>query len=259
MPIGLAGESRLHAAATAVVVYLGIAWYSAVAFARGLSGVSAEALHTTYVRFARFGIGVGRTRVEVHGREHIEPGRSYVVVTNHESNLDPVCILAGLPELVIRFVVKRELMLIPLFGQALRATGNVEVFRRQAGGDVDRIQQLMDRRDPRVSILFFAEGTRDLQGALRPFKMGAFATAIGYGIPILPVGIGGTYAVIPRGSFHVRPRTVAIEVGAPIATDGLTHEDRASLRDEAHEAVTKLRASARQHVRSLGCEPGGID
>ena len=259
MAIGLAGESRFQAAATAVAVYLGIAWYSAVAFARGLAGVPAEALHSTYLRFARFCAGVGRTRIEVRGREHIEPGRSYVVVTNHESNWDPICVIAALPELVIRFVVKRELMLIPLFGQALRATGNVEVFRRQTGGDVHRIQQLMDRRDPRVSVLFFAEGTRDPEGALRPFKMGAFATAIGYGIPVLPVAIGGTYAVLPRGSFHIRPRTVAIEIGAPIATDGLAREDRSSLRDEAHEAVAKLRASARQHVRTLGGEPGGAD
>jgi 1-acyl-sn-glycerol-3-phosphate acyltransferase len=160
---------------------------------------------------------------------------------------------------VLRFIIKKELMRIPIFGNALQHSGNVRVVRTETGGDVERIRRGMEERDPAISIIFFAEGTRARDGALHPFKIGAFTTAIGYGLPILPVAHAGNFAIWPKGKLQLRRGPAVIQVGEPIPTDGCKYEDRGALRDQTYEAVAKLRSLARQRVRSLGHDPGGID
>jgi 1-acyl-sn-glycerol-3-phosphate acyltransferase len=202
---------------------------------------------------------VCKTRLEVHGSDHVRPGQAYVIVSNHTSSWDIPCIVAGLSELVVRFVVKQELMQIPIFGHALRRTGNVRVVRKRTTDDVKQIQDQMDQRDPAVSLLFFAEGTRSPDGALYSFKMGAFSTALSYGLPILPVALAGPYVIWPKGKVLLRRGAVALEVGEPIPVEDLKLADRAALRDRTHDAVAELRARARQRLREQGCDPGGVD
>jgi 1-acyl-sn-glycerol-3-phosphate acyltransferase len=216
-------------------------------------------IHVLYVSFCRLCLFIGGTKLILHGAERIEPRRAYVVVPNHESGWDPLCLLVGLPGLVIRFIAKQQFMRIPIVGQALRVTGNVRVVRTQTSGDAERIHAAMDVRDPAVSILFFAEGTRSRDGALHPFKMGAFVTALGYGLPILPIGIAGTRHIWERSVVRVRKGTVAVEVGKPVPIEGLTLEDRKLLRDRTFASVGALRARARQRLRDLGIDPGGIN
>ena len=224
-----------------------------------LRGGSARELHRYYLWFARLCMRFGGTRLEVHGTENIEPGACYVIVVNHESTWDPPAVVAALPQLMIRFVAKRQLMRVPVLGHALRRTGNVAVVRTETLGDIRRIREAMDRRDPDVSILFFAEGTRSADGALRPFKKGAFTTALAYGLPILPVALAGTYAIMPKGTLRLEPRTVVVEVGEAIATDTLKLEDRFSLRDQTHAALVQLRTRGRRHLRDLGEDPMSRD
>jgi hypothetical protein len=63
----------------------------------------------------------------------------------------------------------------------------------------------------------------------------------------------------PKGKLRLRRGPAVIQVGESIPTDGCGHDDRAVLRDQTHEAVAKLRSIARQRVRALGYDPGGID
>jgi 1-acyl-sn-glycerol-3-phosphate acyltransferase len=89
--------------------------------------------------------------------------------------------------------------------------------------------------------------------------MGAFVTALGYGLPILPIGIAGTRHIWRRSILRLRKGTVAVEVGEPIPVGGLTLEDRKVLRDRTFAAVRTLRSRARQRLRDRGVDPGGID
>jgi 1-acyl-sn-glycerol-3-phosphate acyltransferase len=251
--------TRLRTALAVAVLPPAIVAVGTTAIALALAGVPNARIHHLYVLFARLCMRVGATRLLVAGDERIRPQQACVVVANHESNWDSPTVVAALPRLVIRFVAKQEIMRIPIFGHALRATGNIRVLRKQTHGDVARIQAVMERRDPDVSILFFAEGTRSSDGGLHPFKMGAFATALAHGLPVLPVGIAGTRAIWPKGLLRVRRGAAAVEVGEPIPVDGLGLEDRAALRDRTHAAVADLRARARRRLREAGCDPGGID
>jgi 1-acyl-sn-glycerol-3-phosphate acyltransferase len=233
--------------------------YSAVGIGVAWLGAGSAVLHRFYTGYSRLALLVAGIHLEVHGSEGVEPSRAYVVVLNHESGLDPLCLIAGLPRTVLRFVIKQSVMRIPLLGRALRITGNVRVARTDTEGDVRRLRDAMGRRDPRVSVVFFAEGTRSRDGALQPFKMGPFATALACGLPILPVAVAGTYRICPKGRLRLRPGPVALEVGAPIPVADLVLDDRARLREEVHEAVAKLRAEARRRVRDRGYDPGGVD
>lgn len=252
-------ETFLRTAIGVSVLPVLIFLYCLAAIALARAGATAARLHRLYVSICRSCLLVGGTKLVVHGVERIQPGRAYVVVPNHESGWDPLCLLVGLPRLVMRFVAKQEFMRIPILGHALRLTGNIRVLRTETQGDIERIHAGMDRRDPEVSILFFAEGTRSRDGALHPFKMGAFATALGYGLPILPIGLAGTRHIWQRGIVRLRRGTVTVEVGAPIPIEGLGLEDRHLLRDRTFCAVAALRARARQRLRAMGVDPGGID
>jgi 1-acyl-sn-glycerol-3-phosphate acyltransferase len=248
----------LRTAVACVVLPLLIGIVSPVGILLALLGARAEVVHPLYVFFARAALRVGGTQVEVRGQEHVDPGSAYVVVCNHESVWDPLCLLAALRGLLLRFVIKESAMRTPLLGHALRATGNVSVRRTDTPVDVDRIERAMARRDPALSMVFFAEGTRSRDGALHAFKKGPFATAIRHRLPVLPIGIAGTYRVWPKGTLGLRPGAVVIEVGEPIRADG-AEGDRSALRDRCFGAVRELRAKARARLRTQGTEPGGVD
>jgi 1-acyl-sn-glycerol-3-phosphate acyltransferase len=213
----------------------------------------------TYTGFARFALWLAGTRVEVNGLEHVRPDQAYVVVPNHESDWDPVVLMAVLRRLRLRAVIKEQAARIPIFGRALLGTGNVRVQRTHTAADVQRLREAMAARRPDVSMLFYAEGTRSRDGAFQPFKKGAFVTAIAYQLPILPVGTAGTRRVWPPLTLRLRSGAVVVEIGPPIPVAGLTLDDRDRLRDETHRAVRELRRTGRSRLRALGIEPGGID
>lgn len=230
-----------------------------IAIVQALLGAPQSGVQWAYRIFSRTFIRLAGGPVLVHGAENSGACPAYVVVSNHESNLDPFVIMDALPDLAIRFVIKRPIMRIPIFGHALALTGNVTVDRRQGSGDVKRLQAGMDSRDPSVSLLFFAEGTRSRDGAFRAFKKGAFATAIAEGLPVLPIAVAGTYASLPPYARTLRQSALAVEVGAPIPTKGLSHADRTALLERAQKSVAELRATARARVRAAGHDPGGLD
>ncbi|MCP4003214.1 MAG: 1-acyl-sn-glycerol-3-phosphate acyltransferase [bacterium] len=242
-----------------VLLPVTLAIASICAIVHSLAGASPRDAHIWYRGVAQLGLRLAGTELEVHGLEKLKPGQAYVVVANHESNMDPYTLLAGLPELVLRFVAKKQIMNIPILGHALRMTGNIRVDRTAARSDVERLRTNMSRRNEDVSILFFAEGTRDRTGAFREFRKGAFATAQQFDLPVLPVAVAGTYAVWRPESPVIREGPVVVEVGEPIPVEGVEWSSRDQLRKEAHKAVGELRRRARKRLREKGVDPGGVD
>jgi 1-acyl-sn-glycerol-3-phosphate acyltransferase len=242
-----------------VALPLNLMFWSTLAVLHAFVGATPRAAHRYYRGFGRSCLLIAGTHVERRGLENLKAGQAYVVVSNHESNWDPPTILASLPDLVIRFVLKSQLLMIPVFGSALRRTGNIAVQRTRTAADVKRIQEGMSDRSPDVSVLFFAEGNRSRDGSYRPFKMGAFATALDFKLPILPIAVAGTFEIWRPGSLLVRSGPIVLEIGEPIPVDGLSSEDRTALRDRTHAAIGGLRARARARLRARGVEPGGID
>lgn len=184
-------------------------------------------------------------RHEASGLENI-PERTCIFVCNHQSHYDSLVIFAHIRK-HLRYVAKRELFRIPVFGSALRLAGNISVDRTGSQADKDRMQEAISAVQERVSVMFYPEGTRSEDGALRPFKKGAAMLALQSGVPVVPMAISGTRLILPKGGLAVRwGQRVSLVVGKPLTTDGLTLEDRDALTRRFESEVANLYAEARE-------------
>lgn len=160
-------------------------------------------------------LGASGVRVELEIDPAVDPRQGYVVMANHQSNFDVVAMLATLPG-TFRFVAKRSLFLIPIFGWALWAGGFIPVHR----GDRSKAREVWKAAGKVIagghSVLFYPEGTRSRDGRVHAFERGAFLVALKTGAPILPVGIAGALEVMPRGHLSIAPGTIRLRFGAPI-------------------------------------------
>jgi 1-acyl-sn-glycerol-3-phosphate acyltransferase len=189
-------------------------------------------------------------RSEAHGLERIPAGH-VVFVCNHQSHYDALVFLAHVRKHT-RWVAKRELFRIPLFGGAMRRVGNIPVERSGGQKDRSRLSESVQAVRERVSVMFFAEGTRSLDGQLRPFKKGAAMLAIQAGVPVVPVAVSGTRLILPKGGRAVRwGQRVALVVGEPLSTEGLQVQDREALTHRLEAAVAGLYAEARERSGDL--------
>jgi 1-acyl-sn-glycerol-3-phosphate acyltransferase len=174
-------------------------------------------------------------RVAVHGAEHVRPGTAYVVVSNHQSNLDPMVHLRVLPP-GLRILAKREMFRIWLLGPAMRAAGMIEVDRDSP--DYRQIDQAAARSlAAGHSLLVYPEGTTSPDGTIGAFKDGAFIIAVTSQAPVLPVTIGGTRRIWPPGLTAIHSGQVRVVIGKALPTGGLTHRDIPRLRDQARDVI----------------------
>ncbi len=191
--------------------------------------------------FGRTLLAVAGVPVSVAGGEAIVPGSPAIMASNHQSFFDILAYLAWLP-VHPKFIAKKGLFSIPIFGPALHAAGHVPIDRqnlREAMGAYDTAAARI--REHGLHILVYPEGTRTRTGELLPFKKGPFVLAIASGAPIIPLYVDGAFDIMPKGSIRVRRRPVRILVGEPIPTAGLTYEDRDALAARTREAILGLR------------------
>lgn len=187
-------------------------------------------------------IGAGAT-LRVEGLEHVDFSKPHVFVANHQSIIDICALFRALP-VPIRFVIKQEIAKVPFIGWYARAMGMVFIERghaREATGRLHRVVSLMRAGN---SLCAFPEGTRSRDGSVRPFKGGAFQVALQAGVPVVPIAIDGSGAVLPASGFRVRPGTITLRIGEPIPTVGLHAGDRHALAQRAHDAVAAMHDSA---------------
>lgn len=123
--------------------------------------------------WSRVLLWASRVKVETHGLENLErpEGGPMVLVCNHQSLFDILALLSGLP-LDFKFVVKKELAKVPLWGYAMKKAGYIFVDRGQSGQAGELMRTAVERIKKGSAVLFFAEGTRSADGRLGEFKRG---------------------------------------------------------------------------------------
>ncbi len=185
-------------------------------------------------------LAVCGVRVRMQGREKIAPDGSYIFASSHASYMDTPVILANIP-VQFRFLAKKGLFSVPFLGWHLTRAGHVPVYRDNPRAAVRTLGLAADAVQKRgISLLVFPEGGRTPTGELQEFKDGAAYIAIRAGVPIVPVALIGTRAVLPFGSGTPRSGTVEMRVGDPITTIGLKLHDRARLTQEVRERIVAL-------------------
>jgi 1-acyl-sn-glycerol-3-phosphate acyltransferase len=167
----------------------------------------------------------------VSGLERL-PNTPCVVVANHASYIDAIAIVAALPP-EFAFVIKKEMVRVPLAGLLLRRLGSqfVERFDRHKGAsDARRVLKLAATGQ---SLMFFPEGTFDENRRIGKFLGGAFTTAARAQMPVVAVAIHGTRAVLPPGSPSIHRLPIKVEILAVLAAD----EARLKSRELIAQAV----------------------
>ncbi len=176
--------------------------------------------------------------------ESLDPTKPYVFMANHRSHFDVLAVMQALPEFQLRWVAKKELTDVPIFGWALRHTDHIIIDRSDRAQAVASLRAARTQMERGVSVIIFPEGTRSEPGdaTMLPFKKGGFMLALETGFPIVPIAVRGSAAVLPKGGWEVADGDIDVVVGAPIATAGMDRETLMERVRERMEALLELPA-----------------
>jgi 1-acyl-sn-glycerol-3-phosphate acyltransferase len=214
-----------------------LVWVVLVTFAFGIAAIlvsffsrSGNTAHKVAHVWAKSIIAFSGVKVTVTGLKNIHPEKSYIYMCNHQSNFDIPVLLAFLA-VQFRWLAKAELFKIPVFGQGMRGAGYISIDRSNQASAFESISEAARKIKNGVSVMIFPEGTRSKDGKIKAFKKGGFVLAVDSGVPIVPVILKGTYAIMPKGRLRINPGPVDLEIQKPIETCGYTRESKAVLMD----------------------------
>jgi 1-acyl-sn-glycerol-3-phosphate acyltransferase len=187
-------------------------------------------------------------KVEIIGAQNILKG-SQIFMANHQSDFDIFIVLAHLPG-QFRWIVKKELFNIPLFGKAMRNAGYIEIDRQNRERALMSLDEAARKIREGKSVMSFPEGTRSRDGKIKPFKQGMFYLAIKSGVPIVPISIIGAGKIMPKRSFMIKPGKIIMIIDRPIDVSGYTIENRQDLIDRVQNIIT------RNYEETMSVKPG---
>lgn len=172
-----------------------------------------------HIWLARWWLGI---RYRVEGREHMPHGAA-VIMSKHQSTWETLAIPAIFPPLT--YILKRELMWIPLFGWALSLIKPIAIDRRAGRQAMDQIvRQGRARLEEGICVVVFPEGTRVAPGHRRPYKKGGAVLAVETGYPVVPVAHNAG-SFWPRRTVVKRPGTIRVAIGTPIPSRGKSADE----------------------------------
>ena len=183
-------------------------------------------------------------------------GGPFLLACNHISNLDPTLLLVMLPRQV-NFMAKKGLFRVPVLGWCMNKSGEISLNRGVP--DSASIRTALSRFAEGIGVCVFPEGTRSEDGKLRPGKPGVGMLAMRARVPVVPVAITGSDAILPKGKFIPRVAEVTIRVGEPLALDDLYARSPAG-RDEEREIYREIARRVTAAIAGLlGVEPPAPD
>lgn len=186
--------------------------------------------------------------LDVRGRENI-PGRrrGHMFISNHQSYVDILVLMEALD--TVSFLSKSLVKYIPLIGQHAWAAGTIYFQRRDKRSRQQALDDTLRMCRESTAVVVFPEGTRTSDGNLRPkIYPGAMEAAYRQGIRIIPVGLDGTFDIMPKTMDRINlGRRVAVTVGAPL--DPAEHGDSSAWVDAVWSRVNRLFTESRRRLR----------
>ena len=180
----------------------------------------------------------GTTGVRITRRGAALPAEtvSAVFVSNHASIYDIPILFSALPH-QLRIMAKSSLGRIPFMGWHLRLAGHLLVDRANPGPAIFKKMQRMTRDG--ASLIVFPEGSRTSDGTVGRFKGGVFLLAIESQLPIVPITVINSRAVMPKDRLMVCPADVEVVVHETIPTIGMTRDDARALAERTRDVIAK--------------------
>ena len=191
-------------------------------------------LYRTCMWSAFTGVRIAGVKVRTLGLEKIDPARTYIFMSNHISNLDPPLTLPLIPRRT-SVMVKKGLFKVPILRQIMLIGSLVPVDRGNREAGITAVRDALRAIGQGLNMTIYVEGQRSFDGKLLPFKKGPFYLAQECSVPIVPITISGTEAIMPKARFAIRPGTVTVQFHDPIEPadfgerDGLMAKVRAAI------------------------------
>ena len=154
-------------------------------------------------------------RVTVSGLENIPKTGGLIFAANHQGAADITLLLGFLPRF-FRFVIKKELFKIPIFGIYLKLADYISIDRKAAASSLQTLNSTNKVLNNGECILIFPEGTRSKTGELGNFKRGSLIMSFETGTSIIPIGISGSFNMMKKGSFLINLVPISVKIGKPI-------------------------------------------
>ena len=197
---------------------------------------SGNPLHKIARFWGRSILIVSRIKVSIKGLSNIDLSKSYIYMSNHQSNFD-IPVLLGYLKVQFRWLAKMELFKIPVFGHAMRKAGYISIDRNNRESAFESLKTAARKIKSGVSVLIFPEGTRSRDGKIHPFKKGGFVMAVDSGVPIVPIVLTGTSSIMTKGSFRINPGKVNMIIHQPIQTSVYTRETKEALMERVRRVI----------------------
>ena len=143
---------------------------------------------------------------------------TYIIMMNHSSFLD-VFIFPLIPRGAWTGVAAKENFKIPVFSLLIRRIKAIPIDRKNSSAAIESIKKAEEVLKGGIHIGILPEGTRTLDGKIKPLKKGGFHMAINTNTPIIPVGVSGTFEFKQKNRWWMRPGPVTINIGNPISVD----------------------------------------
>lgn len=226
---------------SAILVIIGIVVtgvMSVLACIIGFTPNGENKTHQLARRWAKIMLFLSRTKVEVIGGENVLADRPQVFMANHQSDFDIFIVLAFVPG-QFRWIAKKELFRIPVFGPAMRRAGYIEIDRQHHEKALKSLDEAAQKIREGKSVMTFPEGTRSKDGSIKPFKHGVFYLAIRSGVPVTPISIIGSGAIMPKRSWKVNPGKITMVIDKPIPVEGFKEEKREELIEKVRTVIIR--------------------
>lgn len=204
-----------------------------------------------FIRFVVVGFCRLFWRLSVRGREHVPASGPFVLAPVHRSNVDTVFV-STITRRRMRFMGKDSMWKIRFFGAIWTALGAFPV--RRGSADREALRRCIEVIEQGEPVVIYPEGTRQTGPEVQPLFEGAAYIATRTGVPIIPVGIGGSEKAMHKGSKLLYTVKVHIVLGPPLLPEVPDEGKRASRRsvreltDKLHTEVQKLFDEAQSKV-----------
>ncbi len=176
-------------------------------------------------------------KIDVHGQKHFNNQRSYIYISNHQSYFDILALLVSLP-VDFKFILKQELMQIPIFGAALKKAGYIGIERDNPRQAIKNMKLAANMAKNGISFLVFPEGTRNIEGKLQDFKKGGFKLAIKSNCDIIPITISNSFRIVKKDSLTINRGTIRMDIGKPVPISNYSRANIDDLIERVHLEIS---------------------
>lgn len=173
-------------------------------------------------------------RGRVYHKQRVPLTGRVLLVSNHQSHVDPVVTTLALPR-ECHYIARDTLFKNPIFRRVIVHLNAFPIKRGAA--DVGALKEMLRRLKAECAVVIFPEGTRTKDGSLGPFRPNSLAVAKKARVTIVPVTVSGAFEALPRGSILPRPKRVSVAYGEPISAEQVAEWDEAQISATIRERI----------------------